>query len=63
MKALLDWTKMHCPELQCAALTVTSRQRDLVLDWGADIAIHRANLASHLREILECRSNSAAVVE
>jgi DNA-binding NarL/FixJ family response regulator len=52
--ALLRWVKDHCQGVQCAVITVTSRQRDLALDWGADAAFHRGDLAGHLREVLGC---------
>jgi DNA-binding NarL/FixJ family response regulator len=54
VQALLRWVKDHCQGVQCAVITVTSRQRDLALDWGADAAFHRGDLAGHLREVLGC---------
>jgi DNA-binding NarL/FixJ family response regulator len=60
VEALLEWIKGHCPGVQCAAMTVTSHQRDLVLGWGADVAIHRAGLAGYLRQILGCLPTQVA---
>lgn len=54
MEALLQWVKGHHPEVQCAVMTVTSHQRNLALDRGADVAIHRAALTSHLNTLLNC---------
>jgi response regulator of citrate/malate metabolism len=54
IEALLRWVKDHCNSVHCAVITVTSRQRDLALDWGADVAFHRGDLAGHLRETLGC---------
>ena len=54
VEALLGWVKGYCPGVQCAAMIVTSRQRNLVLGWGADVAIHRADLAGQLRPMLNC---------
>jgi DNA-binding NarL/FixJ family response regulator len=59
MEALLSWVKVHHPRVQCVALTMTSRQRDLALAWGADIAIHRADLTSHLKAMLDCVPSSS----
>ncbi len=58
IEALLTWIKRHYPDVQCTALTVTSRQQELVLNWGADAAIHRARLNSELKAMLGCRSEA-----
>jgi len=61
MQALLGWVKGRFPGVHCAAMTATSRQRDLALNSGADIAIHRAGLGSYLEEILNCHPASDAM--
>jgi DNA-binding NarL/FixJ family response regulator len=50
--ALLQWTREHLPAAHCLVMTLTMRQRDQALAWGAHAAIQRASLASQLEVIL-----------
>jgi DNA-binding NarL/FixJ family response regulator len=54
IEALVRWVREHHREMYCVVITLTSRQRDLALDWGAHAAFHRGDLGGHLREILGC---------
>lgn len=52
VQALLRWTSEHCPDVKCVVVTMTSRQRNQALDWGASAAIHRSNLASQWASVI-----------
>lgn len=54
IEELLGWVEVNCPGVQCVIMTVTSHQAAQALAWGADLAIHRAALASQLKEVLNC---------
>lgn len=54
LEALLSWVKVRYPEVFCAALTASTRQRERVLGWGADVVIHRGDLTGQLQELLGC---------
>jgi DNA-binding NarL/FixJ family response regulator len=51
--ALLQWTREHLPAVHCLVMTLTMRQRDQALAWGAHAAMQRASLASQLAPILD----------
>lgn len=52
VQALLRWTQENCPSVQCVVMTMTSRQRDQALAWGASAAIQRSNLAGQLETVM-----------
>jgi DNA-binding NarL/FixJ family response regulator len=54
MGALLGWVKSNLPGIECVVMAVTSRQRQRFLEWGADVAVYRADFATQLRDVLNC---------
>jgi DNA-binding NarL/FixJ family response regulator len=46
--ALLQWARAHLPAVHCVVMTLTTRQREQALAWGAHAAIHRASFMSEL---------------
>lgn len=46
--ALLQWCRAHSPGVHCLVMTLTTRQREQALAWGAHAAIHRASFMSEL---------------
>lgn len=52
VESLLHWTTEHYPEISCVVITMTSRQREQALAWGAHAAIQRASMVSQLQATL-----------
>lgn len=50
--ALLEWSREHFPSMPCLVMTMTTRQRDQALAWGAHAAIQRAKLGSQLETVV-----------
>lgn len=56
--ALLNWVKANAPQVRSVVMTVNSKQRDMLLEYGADVAYHRSSFASLLHDMLDCSALS-----
>lgn len=60
--ALLKWVRANAPGIRCVVMAVTSRQREMLLEWGADVAFHRSSFASLLHDVLNCSFDSTGAM-